>query len=201
MNKHTDVFKKLYSDVNGYQISLEGRRHNSAKEYTYGEIEFEPFIELLSNYNVNPETVFYDLGSGTGKAVIACAMAFDVAKSCGIELLTPLHKAALLQKERLAKLPNYKAKIDRIVLKHGDLRKADIQDADLIFINSTTFGNIWPTVCEHVEQVKPGTIVITLTRSLISEQFELLLQDSLKMSWGKVTLFVHKKNSHTSSKF
>lgn len=194
MAKHAKVFSKLYADVNGYKISLKGRKNNNAKEFTYGEIEFDPFIALLSSCKPNNETVFYDLGSGTGKAVIACMMVFNVKKSCGIELLMPLHKIAMLQQRRLAALSDYKKQASNIVFKQEDLRQADFQDATLIFINSTTFGNIWPTVCKQVEQVKAGTTVITLTRSLESEQFITLAKTAVKMSWGMVTVFVQYKN-------
>ena len=39
--------------------------------------------------------IFYDLGSGTGKAVIAAALMHNFAVCCGIELLEGLHTISL----------------------------------------------------------------------------------------------------------
>ena len=67
------------------------RQKQDAIEYVYGEIEFLPFIALLSLDKPDSKTVFYDLGSGIGKAVLACAMVYPVHKSVGVELLPELY--------------------------------------------------------------------------------------------------------------
>lgn len=70
------MFQNLYEDVDGYSISRKARVKMDAFAYTYGEIEFLSFIALLSLVKPNENSVFYDLGSGTGKAVIAAAMVY-----------------------------------------------------------------------------------------------------------------------------
>jgi hypothetical protein len=43
--------------------------------------------------------VFYDLGSGTGKVVLAAALLHDFSTCCGIELLSGLHSVARTYKQ------------------------------------------------------------------------------------------------------
>jgi hypothetical protein len=44
--------------------------------------------------NPAPGGIFYDLGSGTGKAVFAARFVCDFARCIGIEILDGLHKQA-----------------------------------------------------------------------------------------------------------
>lgn len=83
-------------------------------EYSYGEIEFFSFIALLSLINPNENTVFYDLGSGTGKAVIACGMVFPVQKSIGIELFPELYLHSCQQVEQLAAIKQYDTQAQKL---------------------------------------------------------------------------------------
>jgi len=42
---------------------------NDVKSLIYGEVEFPSFYNVLRKINSKPGLIFYDLGSGTGKAV------------------------------------------------------------------------------------------------------------------------------------
>ena len=117
--EHRAVFENLYHDVNGFKLSQQARLKGDAFEYAYGEIEFEPFIALLSLAKTNADTVFYDLGSGTGKAVLAAAMVFPIKKSVGIELFTELHSCAWSQTNKLAKIPSYSQVAKKIEFIHN----------------------------------------------------------------------------------
>ena len=54
------------------------------KSMIYGEIDFLSFVGVLKKLNVKPGGTFYDLGSGSGRAVLAvmlqtcCLMQLDV---------------------------------------------------------------------------------------------------------------------------
>lgn len=93
ISKHLAVFQQLYADVNGFALSKKARLGGDAFEYVYGEIEFESFTALLSLCHPNSSTIFYDLGSGTGKAVLACAMVFNVKKAVASNSSLPFIKA------------------------------------------------------------------------------------------------------------
>ena len=194
LNKHLAHYQKLFADINGFELSHNARSVHDAIEYTYGEIEFISFIALLSLTKPNLSTVFYDLGSGVGKAVLACAMVFDVQKSCGIELLHPLHNTAVMQHRRLLQLPDYQAKANAIHLMHSDFLHADFSDATLVFINATAFfGESLHAINHRLKQIKKGTTVITTSKKLSSDDFIVIKITTVKMSWGLVKAFIQER--------
>ncbi len=194
LNKHYTVYQKLYSNVDGFSLSQTARLGRDAIEFTYGEIDFESFIALLSLCKPNPSTIFYDLGSGTGKAVLACAMVFDVQKSCGVELFPALHHSALLQQQHLKTVPGYQEKAHCIQFIEGNLLSVKLKEASLIFINATTFfGSFWDAISKKMEQVKSGTVVITTSKALRSRQFTTTQKTQVKMSWGIVSAFIQQR--------
>lgn len=84
-------------------------------EYAYGEIKFMSFIALLSLTNPDADTVFYDLGSGIGKAVLACSMVFPIRKSVGVELFPELYVDACTRAKDLAKIKIIKIKPGKLI--------------------------------------------------------------------------------------
>jgi hypothetical protein len=191
IGQHEKVFNDLYQSIDGFSLSREARVNHDALEYVYGEIEFEPFIALLALCKPHVNTVFYDLGSGAGKAVLACAMVFNVKKCCGIELFSSLHQCAQQQKNRLFLLPDYQPRTKHIVFKQGDFLDSLFPDATLIFINATAFfSDHWENISKHLEQVSPGTQVISTSKPLISSLFITEKTSRVLMSWGVVTAYI-----------
>lgn len=85
--------------------------------------------------------IFYDLGSGTGKNVIAAAVLADFKACFGIELLKGLHDFAMINKCSWDSnvLMEYKPVIDFV---HGsilDLSVHNWTDGDIVFANSHCF--------------------------------------------------------------
>ena len=194
LNKHHQHYKQLFAAIDGFALSREARINHDAIEYTYGEIDFISFIALLSLTNPSADTVFYDLGSGTGKAVLACAMVFNVQKSCGIELFNLLHDAAVKQRRRLNQLPDYHEKSTTIHLINADFLNTSFSDATLIFINATTFfGDNWIAISKQLEQIKLGAIVITTSKKLRSDVFALKKITTVQMSWGPVNAYIQQR--------
>ncbi|HHF7347457.1 TPA: hypothetical protein ACPSKE_000617 [Legionella feeleii] len=196
LNKHHKVYRQLYANVDGFALSKAERTRQDAPEYVYGEIDFESFIALLSLGKPGPSTVFYDLGSGTGKAVLACIMVFDVKKSCGIELFTSLHHCAQQQQQRLKCIQDYEAKATRIEFMKRNFLETNFADANLIFINATAFfGETWLAISKLVEQIKPGALVITTSKALRSDLFTLEAVTQVKMSWGIVKAYIQQRQA------
>lgn len=199
LTNHTPIFHQLYSGVDGYSASRFARQKQDAIEFTYGEIEFLPFVALLSLITLDSDTVFYDLGSGIGKAVIACAMVYPVRKSVGIELLPELCVIAKQQALKLASHPSYQKEAAKIQFLQEDLLEADLSEATLIFINSTTFlGIIWQKLSAHLSNFSQLQTVITTSKALPNADFTLINTTKLQMSWGVVPAFIHcrKTNLH-----
>ncbi len=194
LDKHHTKHQQLFATVNGYSLSRQARSEHDAIEYTYGEIEFLSFIALLSLVHPNSDTIFYDLGSGIGKAVIACAMVFNVNRSCGIELLNPLHDAALKQLQQLQCQSNYQEVAKKIHFIHADFLQTDFSDATLIFINASTFfGEIWIELNNQLQQMKPGVIIITTSKKLLSAAFIVTKATTVQMSWGPVSAYIQQR--------
>lgn len=127
---------------------------------------------------------------------MACAMVFDVEKACGIELFANLHQAANQQKQKLLKNAAYQKNISSISLLQGNFLAIDFSDANLIFINATGFiGPIWHKIQEKLIQLSPGTVIITISKKLNSNDFTLQKTTHIEMSWGIATAYIQQLKS------
>ena len=187
---HCHHFNELYAPINGFVLSQHARAQNDALQYIYGEINFYSFIQLLSTFPISANTVFYDLGSGIGKAVLAFAMVFRPKSSIGIECLAPLHIAACAQKQRALTLPIYRDLADKIIFQSGSFLDYDLTNATLIFINGSTFiGELWQKTSHHLNNLKPGTWVLSTSKPIDSSQFNVIRTTHLLLSFGFVTVY------------
>lgn len=194
LDVHEKVFKQLYQSVSGFHLSKEARAHNDSPEYVYGEIEFQSFIALLSLCKPGPATIFYDLGSGTGKTVLACAMVFPVKKSAGIELFENLHCSALRQQEKLKAMPAYKENYHHIHFENNDIFSADFSDANIVYINATAFfGERWQHLSHVLEGIAAGSLVLSTSKALQSSLFTLIRTVRVQMNWGEVDVFIQQR--------
>ncbi len=193
LNEHATVYKKVFDAVNGFELSRQARLAQDAPEYLYGEIDFFGFIALLSLEKPTSKTIFYDLGSGVGKAVFASMMVYDVQKSCGIELFPSLHQAAIQQKQVLSKIQGYEQKASKIALIQGHFLHIDFSEATYIFINGTTFvSEIWESISQRVDQ-SHASIVISTSKPIKSAIFYVFKKLTIPMSWGNATVFIQKR--------
>jgi predicted RNA methylase len=82
---------------------------------------------------LRPGEVFFDLGSGDGRAVIMAAKEFS-ARAVGVELREDLAKRALgtIYEQNLQ---------DRITIVNGDMFGVDLSSADVVFLYLTTSAN------------------------------------------------------------
>ncbi len=194
LDQHDNHYQQLYADIDGFALSRLARMPHDAMEYTYGEIDFISFIALLSLTHPDTNTIFYDLGSGTGKAVVATAMVFNVQKSAGIELFNTLHQAAVKQQQRLQQHPDYQGNAHAIHFINADFLHHDFSDATLIFINATAlFGETWIALNQRLTETKPGTTIITTSKKLKSDAFIVKKMTPVSMSWGRVNAYIQQR--------
>lgn len=205
LKKIEKFLMKLYQDVNGPNISLEERKRLMKEEddYIYGEIDFVSFFIFLNKIKPEPGEVFYDLGSGVGKAVFATALCFDLSKVCGIELLPALFEKAneqvvrakhLLQFENKAFSEKSLNRISHIQFINDNFLHCDINDANIIFINATClhYQTMVPLI-EKLTHLKVGTRIIVGTKKIENEKFQLLYQGLSFMSWGMSSVNIYIK--------
>lgn len=169
---------------------------------TYGEIQFismaEIFETLKHRYSLQEHGVFYDLGSGMGKAVLAAALSSHFAVCRGIELLQRLHTASLQLKTLYdssrtalaAQDPGLFRTLPELEFFCGDLLRQNWEDATCIFANSTCFsGQMMDAIASSA--ASPGTKAITFTKQL-QGAWRLLEKVQKDMSWGLTTVFMYE---------
>src|SRR4051812_44544948 len=97
---------------------------------------------------------------------------------------------------------SYKAgtRAQNIELVHGDLRKVDWSDGELVFANSTCFSEpLIAALSERAEYLRTGSIVVTMSKPLTSAVFELLSTSKRWMAWGVGTVYVQRRSSRPRS--
>jgi ubiquinone/menaquinone biosynthesis C-methylase UbiE len=142
--------------------------------------------------------VFYDLGSGTGKAVILAAAHGPFKRCTGIDIVEDLTQSAQATADRyhIEIKPQFgDAKKDQQVnFIHGDMFEQDLSDGDIFFTHCTCFDDaMMDRMSKKLEECKPGTRVVTVTKGLTSPEFELTQTTPFRMAWGEATLCFYKR--------
>lgn len=151
--------------------------------------------------------IFYDLGSGTGKAIIAMALFHPFLKLIGIEFLDSLYRLSMYSKKAYdssikEKYIKFKGlftlnNLNRIEFYNADFLKQKWYDASIIFINSTCFSdNLMIALANKANmECEEGVVIITITKRLKCLDNTWETKESFKriMSWGLATIFIHIK--------
>mmetsp|Transcript_26649 Transcript_26649/g.42247 ORF Transcript_26649/g.42247 Transcript_26649/m.42247 type:complete len:320 (-) Transcript_26649:190-1149(-) len=196
-----DAFKNMPTSK-ARRIASRGRDHydTTQGDLIYGEVTFSSLSKILTEdlkkHNIALNGTFYDLGSGTGRGVIAAALVGSFDRLCGIEMLEVLHQAALdVQREyetRVVPRLSLSNRNQELKFVKGNLLKANWSDASVIFINSTCFSNkLMENIAKQAVSLKTGACVVTLTRPMVSPYFRLLDSKKYSMSWGDATAHIH----------
>jgi len=150
---------------------------------------------------------FYDLGSGTGKPVIAMSLIYHFKRLIGIEYLENLFRLSLEIKntydgtinskfENNQQLFNFETP-NQIEFLQGDFLKHNWEDTSIIFANSTCFslGMMQNIGSKANKECKSGTIIITFTKRLTNLSTDWELRDGFRrlMTWGIATIYVHRR--------
>lgn len=194
--KKTELFLlNLYRPIKSDLISKRDRKRLKldSDAFIYGEIQFLSFFTLLDRVHPQPNEIFYDLGSGTGKAVLAAVLFFDIAKAYGIELLPSLSRVANRQ---LQKVIEQVSDLPPVQFIQGDFLQYDFSDGDIIFVNATCLSYYtWEAMLEKLAKLKPGSRVIVTTKKIQQPQFQLQYQGLDLMSWGMNSVNIYLKIS------
>lgn len=177
---------------------------NDEKSLIYGEVEYDSFYRVLRKIN-SPGGVFYDLGSGTGKAVFAARLTQDFTRCIGIEILQGLHRQACVVLDRYnTSLRQYlcSGQSQQVALYEGSFLEYDWSDGDVVFANSTCYDDdLMLSMARQAASLKPGAIFVSFTKGLESPYFEVLERKRYKMSWGPATVFIHRRLTNEGQSF
>ncbi|RYH14954.1 hypothetical protein EON65_32680 [archaeon] len=147
--------------------------------------------------------IYYDLGAGTGKGVIASAILHNFDVCYGIECLEGLFSLSLdalnsyntRGKARLS-MREHDTHCQFI---HGDFlkpRTKDWRDADVVFANSTCFDtNLMMDIAKLAVGMKKGSFFITITKRLPCKDFVTVDCEMQRMSWGEASIFIMQKTT------
>ena len=209
--KHSfDRLCKEHSTAIGKALSKRQRDTEKLRgvHLAYSEIRFESFAVVLkkiqSKYGgfQEPGGIFYDLGSGLGKAVFAAALLYQWRRCTGIEVLDMLHDGAReladkwdRTKDGLLFLTEEQRQTE-IDLINEDFSSHDlnVSDAAVVYLNSTTFEqDMLLKLASKCDKMKDDTFVITHTKRLPSIHFNVLEECRLMQSWGECSVFIHQR--------
>ena len=151
---------------------------------------------------------FYDLGSGTGKAVIAAALCFPFRKCVGIEFLEILFGISTDIKKVYYQNINQQFKSYQSLFEEGeepkdiafindDFLKQKWVEPSIILANSTCFTiELMNEIGKKANKECPsGTILITFTKRVPNLNSDWELRDGFRrnMSWGIATIYVQRR--------
>nr|CCA26528.1 conserved hypothetical protein [Albugo laibachii Nc14] len=165
----------------------------------YGEIDFFPFADVLQwviqqGTLLENEAVFYDLGSGTGKAVLAASLLYNFNKVIGIEALESLNTFAKKRAAKLKDLAKSHCIVSSIEFWHGSFLETDWTDGTVVFCHGTCFSDSeWTSISLAAEKLKQGSYVITASQILKSALFEVIKSERIKASWGMANIYIHRR--------
>lgn len=206
----------------GKAASKKEREEQSLKATTlvYGEISFEAFgivIEKIKKVYGKPDVgtsgekgvlqnrggTFYDLGHGTGKAIVAAAILHNFDQCIGFEILEGLFSVSLDMQASYN--TRGKSKLtDRefdtfCTFLHADfldIKAKDWRDGDVVFANSTCYDDeLMNKIAILALGMKKGSFFVTFTKRLPSNDFAVLEHTMERMSWGEATVYIHQKNT------
>ncbi|HAT4481990.1 TPA: hypothetical protein I9282_002836 [Legionella pneumophila] len=202
IEKKTGILEALYKKAHTKSYSIRYRLLHliQDKEFIYGEINFLSFYTILERATPSNQDIFYDLGSGSGKAVLSAILFFNVKKSIGIELLPPLYEQSntLLKKvtQRFQQHDDekeYLPQTERIQFINDSFLHYNFGDANIIYVAATCLTDAtWSELISKMARLKPGSRIIVTTRMIHHEQFESIYQGIELMSWGLCPVRIYK---------
>ncbi|HEX8823337.1 MAG TPA: SAM-dependent methyltransferase [Archangium sp.] len=198
---HTqEIFEQLYSGFSGYDVARQEKERLGLQEAatTYGEVVPPAFLEVVREATPKEGEVFFDLGSGTGKATFLAALAFPFGRVVGIELLPGLGDTARKV------LSRYDAEVrprlspehqnQRIEFIDGDFLQQDFSVADVVFAHGTCYGHeLIEQLTHKLKELKPGARVIMAGHTLSSPELAFVKMKVMKTDWGSALAAVYQR--------
>lgn len=160
------------------------------RSLAYGEIHFPAFLALIADSGgLQPGQVFLDLGSGTGKAVLAAALLQPrLRASVGVEIVTALCETASDVAAQVFATTESLVCAPVRVLCESFLTVAEdvLATADLVFIAATCFDDALFDALETrlASVAKPGSRLLVLSRTFQRPHFAQQWAREYRMAWG-----------------
>jgi predicted RNA methylase len=193
------IFSYLYDNIDGYSVSNQARIGNEdKKDLLYGELPFETCVEILTKSQANLAGNFIDIGSGTGRVVMAFNMLANFKKSVGVELLAGLHDKAIEIKTVFDSVVKNNIiehhKNHPIEFYNKNIFDFDLTGFDVVFMNHPfKEGDAFNSLEEKfIKELAPNAKIITIIRGLKNPAFKNLGSAKYQFSWGESTAYFHE---------
>ncbi|ETW00570.1 hypothetical protein, variant 1 [Aphanomyces invadans] len=138
-----DRVYRHFSHEYAKELSMQARKDYSefdTTSFVYGEVLFFPFADILLSISddiPHGNGIFYDLGSGIGKAVVAAALVHKFHKAIGIEQLKPLVDFSHARVDKLMEFNDMAGQTISYIC--GSFFDHNWSDGDVVFCHSTCF--------------------------------------------------------------
>lgn len=193
-SQSSDPLFNLYSSIcSDFPVSV-GEALAWDSLHIYGEVLYPTLSDIFSILRkrnlLSGGEIFYDLGSGIGKAVVAASLLHNFSKCCGIELVRSLFEISGKVKENYEKAGTGAGHGTRVEFFNADILEFDWSDCDVFFINSTCFDeDFMRRVGEKAS--RKGVVGISTSKRMDKSKWRLIETSKKPMSWGNASVFIH----------
>jgi hypothetical protein len=206
MREHFDQIYSNHSFEKNKRLSQIDRNEKNISDemFAYSELNHEVFATIFEKvtkaYGLRSKGIFYDIGCGVGQIVYAAAFIGNFSECRGIEAITPLLEVG----ERKGKVWN---QLKSTFPEHIKTVKLVWENENFLvddrWINGTFLLLHWTALtpsnrkhmCSLMDYCQEGTMTVSFTHPIVHDDFELLVKDTCRVSWGEVDFFVHIKNT------
>lgn len=150
---------------------------------------------IEKQHSCRVEGNFFDLGHGSGKAVVAAAIIGSFKQITGIELLDGLYYQSIRQKDKYLKQTGDTNQ--DIKLLQGNFLEESYEwwsQSDFVYMNNVFEDDLIARIGVIASSMKPGSWFVTTFKPLpADEKWDRRLTKFMTMSWGMALVHVHFK--------
>lgn len=174
----------------------------------YGEIDLAGFCTLLQDLFASSTAatkgIFYDLGSGSGRAVFCARLLGDYSHCIGIELLSNLHQLAMSVQSLYKFVSRHKLQHTSVTFVCSDLLDYDWSDGTLVYVPNLLFDKaMMKKIAEKATKLQQGAFLVSLKKfgqgggeeanTEFHGAFDLKQTSLVPMSWGDSNVYVYQR--------
>ncbi|MEJ2680324.1 MAG: class I SAM-dependent methyltransferase [Gammaproteobacteria bacterium] len=158
----------------------------------YGETPLRSFKTLCQAAQISSEDHLFELGSGRGRLAF-WADRFVQCTVTGVEI-NPIFIARAQRIKRLFRR-------HKLRFLQTNILDAPLAEATVIYLYGTAFEKpAWPRILHALQQTRPGTRVITVSKSLAewgdTGHFALIHTHWISYVWGKAPVYIQTRVDH-----
>lgn len=168
----------IFFSKGGYVVPQRERKliDDTGGSVTYGEVLPQGVQQLLEVMCMDADSVFCDLGSGRGRAVLQVAMTAPIKQAIGLELSdSRLDQAAMAEQSLQDKGVQLLAPVD---MQRANLASCSLEQGTHFYLCSTAFSS---GLCRSIAQrlaASPNFQVLVTSRQLPTQPYLYLLGDA-----------------------